>query len=130
MSNSDLTIFVFRNDLRLQDNIGLFEALKASKKVLPVYLLENLDLFKLSNNNKQQFIIESLIDLNNDLIKKSSALFILKNISELQKIVKNKKINSVFINRLYHPKYVLQEKNLNLFAKEKRSNLIFLMIFY
>jgi deoxyribodipyrimidine photo-lyase len=120
MSNSDLTIFVFRNDLRLQDNIGLFEALKASKKVLPVYLLENLDLFKLSNNNKQQFIIESLIDLNNDLIKKSSALFILKNISELQKIVKNKKINSVFINRLYHPKYVLQEKKLESFCKREK----------
>ncbi|MBD3273096.1 deoxyribodipyrimidine photo-lyase [Candidatus Dependentiae bacterium] len=118
-NKKDISIFIFRNDLRLQDNIGLIEALKNSKKVIPIYLLENLDLFNLKNYNKQQFIIETLIDLDKELTKSRSRLFVIKNISELIKIIKKNNIDSIFLNRLYHPKHILQEKKLSDFCKKQ-----------
>jgi len=35
----ELSLFIFRRDLRLDDNIGLLESLKASNKILPIFIL-------------------------------------------------------------------------------------------
>jgi len=34
------SIFWFRQDLRLEDNTGLFEAVQSSEKVLPIFILD------------------------------------------------------------------------------------------
>lgn len=43
-----ITVFWFRRDLRLHDNHGLFEALKNSNEVLPVFIFDKTILNKLS----------------------------------------------------------------------------------
>lgn len=37
----DKYIFIFRRDLRLDDNIGLINTLKQSNDVIPIYLHQN-----------------------------------------------------------------------------------------
>ncbi|KKP22939.1 MAG: Deoxyribodipyrimidine photolyase [candidate division TM6 bacterium GW2011_GWF2_28_16] len=118
--SKNLSLFIFRNDLRLQDNTALIQALKNSQKVLLVYLLENLDIFKIKNYNNQQFIIESLYDLDKLLQKYNSQILFIKNINNLNLIIKNYKINNIYINKLYHPKHILQETKIkNLCVKNK-----------
>jgi deoxyribodipyrimidine photo-lyase len=34
------SIFIFRRDLRLQDNLGLIEAMEASHRVIPVFIID------------------------------------------------------------------------------------------
>jgi deoxyribodipyrimidine photo-lyase len=73
----DVSIFIFRRDLRLSDNIGLMKALKESKVVVPVFIFtpEQLIKNKYKSDNAVQFMMESLEDLDKDLRGKNSRLF-------------------------------------------------------
>ncbi len=115
--------FIFRNDLRLDDNLGLIEALKTKSNVLPVYLAENLNLFCKNNYNNQQFIVESLIDLDLKLDKLGSKLLIIKNIKDLESIINKYGIKAFYINKLYHPLHVKQESEILKLCK--KNNLEF-----
>ncbi|MBU4269862.1 deoxyribodipyrimidine photo-lyase [Candidatus Dependentiae bacterium] len=115
--------FIFRNDLRLNDNLGLIEALKTKSNVLPLYLAENLNLFCKNNYNNQQFIVESLIDLDLQLDKFGSKLLIIKNIKDLESIINEYNIKAFYINKLYHPLHLKQE--LEILKLCKKNNLEF-----
>ncbi|MFX0151470.1 MAG: cryptochrome/photolyase family protein [Candidatus Hodarchaeota archaeon] len=58
------SLFVFRRDLRLEDNSGLINALETSEKVIPLFILDE---YLLNNKNlspnAKQFLKESLFDL-------------------------------------------------------------------
>ncbi|MBD3231738.1 deoxyribodipyrimidine photo-lyase [Candidatus Dependentiae bacterium] len=112
MKKYGISVFVFRNDLRLQDNIALISALKNSKIVIPVYIQENLDLFKIKNDNNKQFLLESIEILDNELNKKKSKLIILKTVTNLKTLILKNQIEAIFINKLYHPFHIKQEKQL------------------
>lgn len=72
------SIFIFRRDLRLDDNTGLLYALEHSEKVFPCFIFDPRQISKANNdffsNNCVQFMIESLEDLNFSLQKKNSQL--------------------------------------------------------
>ena len=77
-----LGIFIFRRDLRLYDNIALYELQKNVDVILPIFILNEEQIIKNNknkyyfSNNAVQFICESLIDLNNQLIKYGSKLYL------------------------------------------------------
>jgi deoxyribodipyrimidine photo-lyase len=48
---SAISLFWFRRDLRLEDNRGLFNALKTGLPVLPVFIFDSNILKKLSNKS-------------------------------------------------------------------------------
>ena len=50
-----LSIFIFRRSLRLNDNIGLIECLKNSKKVIPIFIFTPEQLKKILLNQIMQF---------------------------------------------------------------------------
>lgn len=103
----DLSIFIFRRDLRLTDNIGLISALELSKCVLPVFILtpEQLINNKYKSNNSIQFMMESLTELNNDLNKKKSKLFYFYGKPKfiINNIIKDIKPDAIFVNMDYTP---------------------------
>jgi deoxyribodipyrimidine photo-lyase len=74
-------IFIFRRDLRLNDNHGLINLMKKCDKVIPVFFLDKYQIIKSNHNehyfsnNVVQFLCESLSDLNNQLKKYDSKLF-------------------------------------------------------
>lgn len=71
-------VFIFRRDLRLDDNTGLLEALKLAEKVFPVFIFDPRQIDKSKNsyfsNKCVQFMCESLEDLDSQLEKKGSKL--------------------------------------------------------
>tara|TARA_A100001015_G_C14996974_1_gene716616 strand:+ start:105 stop:392 length:288 start_codon:yes stop_codon:yes gene_type:complete len=73
----NFSVFIFRRDLRLDDNTGLIEALKQSNKVLPIFIFTPEQITsknEYKSDNSVQFLMESLEDLNQDLISHKSKL--------------------------------------------------------
>ncbi len=72
-------IFIFRRDLRLFDNNGLNKLLEECDEVLPIFIFDPRQIEKKKNeyfsDNCVQFLIQSLLDLNQELNKLGSALY-------------------------------------------------------
>lgn len=107
MSKHKISLFIFRRDLRIYDNKGLFEALKNSNTVIPVFFLEDKYLNpkneKLYRPNSLQFIFESLIELDEKLKSLGSKLFIFKGnlFEKLKKLLTSQKVDAIFVNEDY-----------------------------
>lgn len=99
------SIFIFRRDFRLEDNTGLINALELSQEVLPIFIFtpEQLIKNKYKSDNAVQFMLESLQDLEDQLEKYNSKIFYFFGEPDkvLQDIIKNNKIEAVFVNSDY-----------------------------
>jgi deoxyribodipyrimidine photo-lyase len=98
------SLFVFRRDLRLEDNTGLICALKNSNLVIPCFIIDTEIMNNLKNSTSRiKFINESLMDLNDQLIKKKSRLkvFIGKQDEIICTLILEHKIDAVFLNGDY-----------------------------
>lgn len=100
------SIYIFHRSLRLDDNLGLIEALKQSEKVIPIFIFtpEQIDNNKYKSDNSVTFMVNALIDLDSYLKKKNSKLFFFYDkqhiiIESLLKTDAN--INSVYVNKEY-----------------------------
>lgn len=101
------SLFVFRRDLRLEDNTGLIEAAKSSDEVIPCFIL---DPRQIKNNeyrsvNSLQFMFESLKDLEKQLTSRGGRLFLFKGLPHkiISDLINDEEITSVFVNRDYTP---------------------------
>ncbi len=105
----DKSVFIFRRDLRLEDNVGLIEALKKSDSVYPVFIFtpEQIVANPYKSNNCVQFMVESLKDLNEQLARKNARLMIFfgKQHEIVKQLIEDKKmgISAVFVNQDYTP---------------------------
>lgn len=94
-------LFVFRRDLRLEDNLGLILALRQSEEVIPAFIYDSSLLKKIKKSDlRKNFLNESLFDLNDSLKKKGSALQVFEGdpAKIIDKIIFEQKIDSVFSN--------------------------------
>ncbi len=107
MSTFSKSLFIFRRDLRLDDNSALNLALQYSKEVYPVFFL---DPRQLSNNeyysaNAAQFMRNSLLELAKELEVNGGKLNVFQGKVEehLKLIQQEQKIEAVFFNYDYTP---------------------------
>ncbi len=102
-----LTLFIFRRDLRLADNIGLIAALRDSVRVIPCFILDPAQCEKNPYKSPAaiQFMLESIEDLQDQLkaINKKLFLFCGDPKEIIEKIIKDKKINAIYLNHDYTP---------------------------
>ncbi len=123
-----LSVFIFRRALRLQDNIGLIEALKNSDTVVPIFIFtpEQLTKNTFKSDNCVQFMMESLEDLNDELKKKKSKLYYFYGEQHkiIEKIIKSKKINAVFVNADYTPYAIQRDKKIRNVCKKQDIDFI------
>jgi deoxyribodipyrimidine photo-lyase len=102
-----ISLFIFRRDLRLEDNRGLIEALKQSDRVIPCFILDPRQL--VDNNYKSdraiQFMLESLQDLNAQLKQHKGKLYLFEGKAEevVAQLIASHKIEAIFFNRDYTP---------------------------
>ena len=105
------SIFIFRRDLRIDDNTGLLKTLSTNKSTIPIFIftpeqLENENKYR--SMNCIQFMIESLQDLDTDIRNRSgSKLFYFYGTPHIiiEKILTERKgkINQVCVNMDYTP---------------------------
>ena len=101
---SDLSVFIFRRDLRLTDNTALIEALKNSKTVLACFIFNPVQIGKNSYKGRPSinFMYESLIDLKDQM---KGRLLLFYGIPEevIKKLHKVTNFDSLYLNREYTP---------------------------
>ena len=99
------TIFIFRRDLRIEDNTTLNYLLKNYDNVIPLFIFtpEQVKNNKFKSDNAIQFMIESLHNLDNELKKYGSRLHVFygKNRKILKRIMKKVDIECIGYNKDY-----------------------------
>jgi deoxyribodipyrimidine photo-lyase len=101
-----VTIFWFRRDLRLDDNRGLYEALKASERVLPLFIFDEDILHPLPvNDHRVQFIYDTVQNLHKDLQKNGSDLLVKhgKPFNIISNLTEQFAIDAVYCNDDHEP---------------------------
>jgi deoxyribodipyrimidine photo-lyase len=75
---SKVSIFWFRRDLRLQDNAGLYHALKAGNPVIPIFIFDKniLDRLEDKQDRRVAFIHNSITEIQNELVQFGSNLLV------------------------------------------------------
>ena len=101
------SLFIFRRDLRLEDNSGLLHALDHSKQVVPCFIFtpEQIEKNPYRGDPALQFLIESLQDLEEQLRERASKLYLFYGEAEkiVEKCIETLSIDQVIANRDYTP---------------------------
>lgn len=118
-----VTIFWFRRDLRLDDNAGLYHALKSEHPVVPVFIFDTniLDDLEEKEDKRISFIYDTLQGLQKELVKKKSTLHVLHGTPEecYKKLIKKYDIAEVHTNTDYEPYATERDKKIAELLLEK-----------
>ncbi|MEP7250769.1 MAG: deoxyribodipyrimidine photo-lyase, partial [Ginsengibacter sp.] len=102
-----INIFWFRRDLRLDDNAGLYHALKSGNPVLPIFIFDTniLDDLEEKKDRRVEFIRYIIIDLQEKLKKYKSGIRVFYGTPKksFEHLLKDYKIEAVFTNHDYEP---------------------------
>ncbi|MDZ4784486.1 MAG: deoxyribodipyrimidine photo-lyase [bacterium] len=115
-------LFIFRRDLRIQDNTALFNATNLAESVLPVFIFDprqtqTHDYFSETGFN---FLLQALHDLDQELRDNKSELLFLKGFPHvvLEEVIKKEKIDAIFFNLDYTPFSRERDKQIELLCKK------------
>lgn len=101
------SIFIFRRDLRLVDNLALLAACKASRSVIPCFIFDPRQLSEhpYRSNNGMYFLFNSLEELDGELCKLGSKLHYFHGNPEtiISELVSKNKIEAVYWSKDYTP---------------------------
>jgi deoxyribodipyrimidine photo-lyase len=115
------SIFIFRRDFRLTDNIGLIKACKNNERVYPIFIFtpEQIKKNDFKSSNAVQFMIESLKDLDSSLKKHGSKLNLYYSdyLDVIEDLVKTNNITNVYTNTDYTPYAIKREKEIDKLSK-------------
>lgn len=121
-----MNLFWFRRDLRLEDNVGLFHALKSNEEVLPIFIFDETILSQLPKDDARvTFIHQQLEDIQNQLqaVGKSLAVFFGKPIEVFSKLITENHVETIFTNHDYEP--YARKRDLELYHLLKDNDIEF-----
>ncbi len=101
------SLFIFRRDLRLEDNTGLLEALRLSAQVIPCFIFDprQIEPHPYQSQPGLQFMLQSIQDLQQQLQSAGDKLALYQALPEqvVKQLAEQQQIQAVFINRDYTP---------------------------
>ena len=107
MAKKVVSIFWFRRDLRLDDNVGFLEALKGEHPVLPIFIFDSDILSKLPvDDARVTFLHDTLQEMRSQLQKEqgsSIAIYHGNPLDILKEIIEEYDVKGVYTNRDYEP---------------------------
>lgn len=117
------SLFIFRRDLRLEDNRGLIKALELSRSVIPCFIVTPEQIGPINDYRSfhaLKFMAQSLIDLNNKLNQYNAHLYSLYGEPKeiLNTLITTLNISAVFVNRDYTPYSTRRDAELSDVCKE------------
>jgi len=102
-------VFIFRRDLRLEDNQGLLAALEAAEDVIPLFIFDPAQIDPQKNEYFSapafQFMLHSLQELNDALKERGSRLYTCENSQAdiVESLITKDGVDAVFVNKDYTP---------------------------
>jgi deoxyribodipyrimidine photo-lyase len=122
-----VSVFWFRRDLRLDDNAGLYHALKGDKPVLPIFIFDKEILDKLQDKDDARvtFIYQTIEEIDTALRKLGSSLLVIYDKPEQawNKLIKDYDISAVYTNHDYEP--YAKERDEAVAAQLKKAGISF-----
>ena len=107
MSTNAINIFWFRRDLRLDDNVGFYHALKSGMPVLPIFIFDTEIIEKLPEEDARvAFIYDTLQQMRNELKADHGsdiAMFYGKPEDIFKQLIEKHTLSKVFTNHDYEP---------------------------
>ncbi len=121
------TLFWFRRDLRLEDNAGLYHALKSGKQVIPVFIFDKniLDDLEDKADKRVQFIHLQITNIHQQLQGLGSSLVVKYGnpIQVLQQLIEDYKIKDIYTNEDYEPYAIKRDEQVNQLLSAKGGKL-------
>lgn len=115
MSDS-VSIFWFRRDLRLDDNAGLYHALRSGNKVIPVFIFDTniLDGLEEKADKRVHFIHDALVHMQQQLVAMGTSLHVLHGTPAdcYNELCSKYQIGAVYTNHDYEPYAAKRDKEL------------------
>ncbi|NNL08886.1 MAG: deoxyribodipyrimidine photo-lyase [Croceitalea sp.] len=119
----NVTVFWFRRDLRLNDNVGLHHALKSGKPVMPIFIFDPEILEKLPEDDARvTFIHQNLQKISAKLQKEAdSSLSVFHGTPKeiFNDLLKKYSISEVYCNHDYEPYAKKRDEEISDFLAEK-----------
>tara|TARA_Y100001935_G_scaffold66625_1_gene56082 strand:- start:56 stop:1354 length:1299 start_codon:yes stop_codon:yes gene_type:complete len=116
------SVFWFRRDLRLDDNLGLNAALSSGLKVIPIFIFDTEIINKLEKNDLRiKMIHTALVKLNDAMLgnRCNVGMYLGNPKAVFESLLKKHKIKSVFVNRDYEPYALKRDKSIKSFLEKK-----------
>lgn len=125
--NRQLGIFIFHNDLRLRDNVGLIQLLQTCDVVMPVFIFtpEQLgDTNKYKSIISIQFMLAALDSLDAELRTKGSRLYMFfgETSSVIKKLINATNASTVASNANYTPYALERDRNVEKVVNANQSH--------
>ncbi len=118
------TLFIFRRDLRIEDNTGLIFALKNAKQVICAFIFtpEQVQENPYKSDRCLQFMLESLEDLEEQIKSRGGRLYLFFDHPEntILKCIKELQIDSVVVNRDYTPYSIQRDQKIEKICKKNK----------
>ena len=122
-----INIFWFRRDLRLDDNAGLYHALRDELPVLPIFIFDKGILDQLGNkkDSRVEFIFDGIKNIHNRLGKYNSSLKVFYDHPEnvFRSLLQQYPIAKVFTNHDYEPYATYRDEAVGQILNEKNVSL-------
>lgn len=121
VTKEEVVIFWFRRDLRLEDNIGLCQALKSGYKVLPVFIFDQdiLLQFETRHDRRVDYIHQALLFLNQELKRFDSSVLVLHTtvVEAYTRLLTDFVVRGVYCNEDYEPNAIKRDSTVQGYLK-------------
>ena len=118
----NFSVFWFRRDLRLNDNLGLNAALSSGLKVIPIFIFDTEIINKLEKHDLRiKMIHTALVKLNDAMLgnRCNVGMYLGNPKAVFESLINKYKIKSVYTNRDYEPYALKRDKSIKSFLEKK-----------
>ena len=118
----NFSVFWFRRDLRLDDNLGLNGALSSGLKVIPIFIFDTEIINKLEKKDLRiKMIHAALVKLNDAMLgnRCNVGMYLGNPKAVFESLLKKFKIKSVYANHDYEPYATERDKSIKSFLEKK-----------
>ena len=118
----NFSVFWFRRDLRLDDNLGLNAALSSGLKVIPIFIFDTDIINKLEKNDLRIKMIHAALGKLNDAMlgnRCNVGMYLGNPKAVFESLLKKFKIKSVYANHDYEPYATERDKSIKSFLEKK-----------
>ncbi|MEN5376687.1 cryptochrome/photolyase family protein [Sphingobacterium kitahiroshimense] len=118
-----VVIFWFRRDLRLEDNVGLQQAVVSGYPVLPIFIFDSdiLEKLEVKQDRRVDYIYQVLDAMNSVLHTHGSTLYIDygKPLAIFKTIIALYDVQGVYCNRDYEPQAIKRDELIDSYLKDR-----------